>query len=66
MKMMRYKNFTGSVEYSRPDQVYHGKLLGIPDLVTFESADERSLEIAFNKAVDDYLSYKFSHRHSPA
>lgn len=51
-----YRNYTGSVEYSEADGVFHGKVLNINDLVSYEANDENSIQQAFEEAVDDYLS----------
>ncbi|MCL1895521.1 MAG: type II toxin-antitoxin system HicB family antitoxin [Clostridiales bacterium] len=53
--VLEYKNYHGSVEYSAADRVFHGKLLGIRSLVSFEGKDVDSLEKDFIEAVDDYL-----------
>lgn len=50
-----YKGYIGSVHYSAEDEVFHGKLEGIRDLVTYEGTDAASLKSAFREAVDDYL-----------
>ena len=55
MKHLEYKNFLGSIEFSVEDNVFHGKLLKIKDLVTYEAAKETGLEKEFRLAVDDYL-----------
>lgn len=54
--MLEYKGYLGSVEYSDEDEVLHGRLEFIRDLVTYEGADARSLKAAFREAVDDYLA----------
>ena len=53
--MLEYKGYLGSVEYSDQDEVLHGRLEFIRDVVTYEGADARSLKTAFREAVDDYL-----------
>ena len=53
---MEYRDYTGSVHYSDEDEVFHGKLEGIRDLVTYEGTDVTSLKQAFREAVDDYLA----------
>jgi len=53
---MEYKGHVGSVYYSHQDEVFHGKLEGIRDLVTYEGTDIASLECSFHEAVDDYLA----------
>lgn len=52
---MTYKGYDGSVCFSEPDRVFHGKIEFVRDLVTYEGTDVDSLEQAFHEAVDDYL-----------
>lgn len=52
---LEYKGYIGSVEYSREDRVFFGKIKMIDDLVTFESDRAEELEKVFQERVDDYL-----------
>jgi predicted HicB family RNase H-like nuclease len=52
---LTYKGYHGSVEYSAPDRVFHGKVIGIRSLISYEGADVDSLEQDFREAVEDYL-----------
>ena len=54
--MLEYKGYIGSVEYSGEDEVFHGRLEFIRDLVTYEGTDAKGLKQAFHEAVDDYLA----------
>jgi predicted HicB family RNase H-like nuclease len=53
---MQYEGYIGSVGYSDEDEVFHGQLMGLWDLVTFEGTDVRSVRKAFRECVDDYLA----------
>jgi len=53
---MYYKGYTATVRFSDEDGVFHGKIQGINDLVTFEGASVDGLRKAFTEAVDDYLT----------
>lgn len=53
--LLEFKGYFGSVEFSEPDEVFHGKLEFIRDLVTYEATDAKGLKTAFREAVDDYL-----------
>ncbi len=53
---LEYKGYVGSVEFSADDDVFHGKLEGIRDLVSYEATDVAGLKRAFHGAVDDYLA----------
>lgn len=53
--MLEYKGYFGSLEYNDEDEVLHGRLEFIRDLVTYEGQDARCIKAAFQEAVDDYL-----------
>lgn len=52
---LEYKNYIGSVDFSPDDRVFHGKILGIKDMILFEGSTVGELEKDFYNAVDDYL-----------
>jgi predicted HicB family RNase H-like nuclease len=52
---MQYRDYIASIHFSTEDEVFHGKVLGINDLVSFEGTSVRELKKAFHIAVDDYL-----------
>jgi predicted HicB family RNase H-like nuclease len=54
--VLTYKGFIGSVHFSAEDKVFHGKIEGITDLVSFEGQTVNELIKAFHEAVDDYIS----------
>ena len=54
-KLMKHKGFYGSYEFDFEDEVLHGKIECINDLVTYEASDVAGLKAAFEEAVDDYL-----------
>jgi predicted HicB family RNase H-like nuclease len=54
--MLEYKGYLGSLEYSEADEVLHGRLAFIRDLVTYEATDAKGLKSAFHEAVDDDLA----------
>ncbi|MDH2926046.1 type II toxin-antitoxin system HicB family antitoxin [Lonepinella koalarum] len=54
-KVLEYKGFIGSIEFSLDDNVLYGKLLYINGLVTYEGRDLEELRQEFQLAVDDYL-----------
>ncbi len=52
---MTYKGFTGTVEFSEPDGVFFGKVLGIRSLVSYEGKTAEDLIEDFHNAVDEYI-----------
>lgn len=51
-----YKGYKGSICYD--DNIHHGKLLNVPDLVTYESDGVIGLYNEFKLAVDDFIKFK--------
>jgi predicted HicB family RNase H-like nuclease len=54
---LAYHGYNGSVLYSDEDQILHGRILGIRDMVTFEGETVKELKQAFVQAVDEYLRF---------
>lgn len=52
-----HKGYLGSVHFNSGDKVFHGKIEGIDDLVTFEGKSVNELMRAFHDAVDDYIQF---------
>ena len=53
--ILKYKDYISSVHFSTQDEVFHGKVLGINDLVTFEGKSVAELKKSFKEAIEDYL-----------
>jgi predicted HicB family RNase H-like nuclease len=56
MKHLEYKGYTGSIEYSKDDDLLYGKVLGIKGLISFEGKTGHELEDDFKEAIDTYLA----------
>ena len=54
---LHYKNYTGNVEFSEEDAVFHGKIIGIKALVSFEGDSVKAITDDFHKAVNEYLEF---------
>ena len=62
---MKYKGYTGHVMFDDEAEIFHGEVLGIRDVVTFQGKSVKELEKAFRDSVDDYLEFcAETHRHS--
>lgn len=53
--VLKYNEYVSSIHFSADDEVFHGKVLGINDLITFEGKSVSELKREFKIAVDDYL-----------
>jgi predicted HicB family RNase H-like nuclease len=56
MKNLEYKGYTGSIEYSKDDDLLFGKVLGINGLISYEGKTGKELETDFKEAIDTYLA----------
>ena len=52
---LKYKGYTGNVNFDAEDKIFHGRVLGITDVIGFEGASVFELEKDFREATDDYL-----------
>ena len=53
--LLFYKNYNGTVEYSKEDDCLFGKVVGIKSLLSYEGNSVRELEQDFKNVIDDYL-----------
>lgn len=53
---LKYKGYEGSVEYSEEDNILHGRVLFIRDLISYEGSSLEELKSDFRGAIDDYLT----------
>ena len=55
--MNPYKGYTGTLELDQEEGVFHGRVVGITDVVTYEGKSPEKLVQAFHDSVDDYLAF---------
>ena len=55
--MMKYKGYVGKVDYDDDAKIFHGEVIGLKDVITFQGTTVRELEKAFKDSVNDYLAW---------
>ncbi len=55
--MMKFKGYIGQVEYDDEAKIFHGEVVGLSDIITFQGKSVDELEEAFKGSVDDYLAW---------
>ncbi|WP_300502800.1 type II toxin-antitoxin system HicB family antitoxin [uncultured Duncaniella sp.] len=55
MGQLKYKGYTGSVEFSEEDNCLFGRVQGIRSLISYEGDSIESLRADFEEAIDFYL-----------
>lgn len=53
--LLSYKNYNGTVEYSKEDSCLFGKVIGIKSLLSYEGNSVQELEHDFENVIDEYL-----------
>ena len=55
--MMEYKGYIAKVEFDDEDDVFHGEIINLRDVVTFQGQAVDELRQAFQESVEDYLAF---------
>ena len=55
--MMEYKGFVGTVSFDDEADLFHGEVINIRDVVTFQGKSVREIRKAFRDSVEDYLAF---------
>lgn len=55
--MMEYKGYLGHTEYDDEANIFHGEVINIRDVITFQGKSVDELRQAFEDSVEDYLAF---------
>lgn len=62
---MKYKGYEAVVYLDDEAEIFHGEIINIRDVVTFQGTSVEELKQAFQDSVDDYLSFCASRNEQP-
>jgi len=54
---MEYKGYSAKVEFDEDANIFHGEVINLRDVVTFEGETVDQLRQAFQESIDDYLEF---------
>ena len=54
---MEYKGYFAKVEFDDEANIFHGKIINLRDVITFEGETVEGLRKAFHDSVEDYLEF---------
>jgi predicted HicB family RNase H-like nuclease len=57
MTMMGYKSYEAVVEYDEDADIFHGEVINMRDVITFQGKSVSELKRAFAASVEDYLAF---------
>lgn len=55
--MLKYKEYVAEVVFDDEAQLFHGEVLGLKDVITFQGNNVKELAKAFHDSVNDYLAW---------
>lgn len=55
--MMKYKGYIGQVSYDDEAKIFHGEVIGLKDVITFQGTTVKEIEKSFKDSIDDYLKF---------
>lgn len=55
--MMEYKGYFARVEFDDEANIFHGEVINLRDVITFEGESVDELRKAFTDSVEDYLEF---------
>lgn len=55
--MMEYQGYVAKVEFDEDSDVFHGEVINLRDVITFEGKSVSELRKAMRESVEDYLAF---------
>ena len=55
--MLKYKGYSGYVNYDDEAKIFHGEVMDTRDVITFQGRTVDEIEKAFRESIDDYLEF---------
>ena len=63
--MMDYKGYFAKVEFDDEADIFHGEVINLRDVVTFQGQTVDELHKAFGDSIDDYLEFCVARGEAP-
>jgi predicted HicB family RNase H-like nuclease len=55
--MMEYKGYIAKVELDNEAEIFHGEVINLRDVITFQGTSVAELQQALQESVEDYLAF---------
>ena len=65
MNSLSYKGYLGIFAYDEAADSFHGRVVGLRDVITFEGRSVEELKTALADSVEDYLDFCRERREAP-
>ena len=57
MNRMTYKSYEARIDYDEDAELFHGEVINLRDVITFQGKSVKELKQAFAASIQDYLAY---------
>jgi len=57
MTMMHYKGYDAVIEFDGDAELFHGEVVNLRDVITFQGASASELKAALSESIEDYLVF---------
>lgn len=55
--MLKYKGYTGVVQFDDKAMIFHGEVVGLRDVITFRGATPEEIKKEFETSIEGYLDW---------
>lgn len=62
---MEYKGYIGKVEFDDEANIFHGEVINLRDVITFQGESVQEIRQAFQDSVNDYLAFCVERQEEP-
>lgn len=63
--MLQHKGYIGIVEFDDKANIFHGEVLHVNDVITFQGTNVEEIRTAFVDSVEDYLAFCAERQEKP-
>ena len=63
--MMEYKGYIGKVDFDDEANIFHGEVINVRDVITFQGESVQEIRQAFQASVEDYLAFCAERQEEP-
>lgn len=57
MNIMHHKGYEAVIDFDEEAEIFHGEVVNMRDVITFQGASAAELKQAFADSMDDYLAF---------
>jgi len=57
LNQMQYQDYIGEIAYDDEAKIFHGEVIGLKDIITFQGKSIEELEESFKASIEDYLTW---------